>query len=172
MTGTPLPPNVPSPVSYPGIDGFLGTRGSLMLDVIVIAMALVLPILAWSIYLVRVRRDYNSHKWFQIVLGSVLLVAVLVFEIDIRMHGWRERAAASPYYESLVFPSFYVHLGCAIPALFLWIYVIVQALRRFDSPPLPSAHSPEHRLWGWAAAVAMTLTALTGWIFYYLAFVA
>ena len=39
---------------YGGINGFLGTRASLMLDVVFLAMFVVVPVLAGSVYLVYV----------------------------------------------------------------------------------------------------------------------
>src|SRR5262245_32668274 len=78
---------------FPGIDGFLGTRAPLMVDVVFLAMFAVVAVLAWSVYQVKTRHRYQLHKWTQITLGAVLLVAVILFEIDIRLHGWEERAA-------------------------------------------------------------------------------
>ena len=80
-------------IDYPGLDGFLGTRATFMLDVLVLAMAVVVVVLAWSIYQVKYRRRYELHKWVQVGLGVVLLAAVIVFEVDVRLHGWEERAA-------------------------------------------------------------------------------
>ena len=54
----------------------------------------------------------------------------------------------------------------------LWIVVIVRAVRNFPHPPQPGAHSSSHIFWAWLATVEMAMTALTGWIFYWLAFVA
>lgn len=160
-------------MDYPGIDGFLGTRASLMLDVVFVAMFVVLPVLGWSIYQVRQRRRYLLHKRVQLALGSVLLVAVTLFEIDMRLHDWTLRAAASPYYPTgTVTTTLWIHLFFAVPTAVLWVYVIVQALRRFPQPPLPGAHSRSHIFWGRLAALEMLMTALTGWIFYWLAFVA
>jgi hypothetical protein len=162
--------------SYPGLQGFLGTRGSLMLDVVFLAMFLVVPAMAVSIYLVRVRRRYVLHKQIQTTLATVLLVAVLAFELDMRFgSGWRERASPSPYWTegfNLIWQALVIHLLFAVPTLFLWIAVIVQAYRKFPAPPLPGVHSASHRFWGWLAAIGMTMTAVTGWIFYWLAFVA
>lgn len=160
-----------------GIDGFLGTRASLMLDVVFLAMFAVLPLLGFSIWLVRTRRAYAWHKRIQLTLGAVLLAAVALFELDMRVNGWRHRAEASPYYggaESLglVFPVLYVHLFFAVTTAALWIAVIVRALRNFPAPPAPSAHSAWHRRFGWLAAWDMLLTSLTGWLFYWLAFAA
>ena len=67
--------------SFPGIDGFLGTRASFMLDVVFLAMLAIVPVLCWSVYLVRYRRNYALHKRIQLLTGLVLLVAVVAFEV-------------------------------------------------------------------------------------------
>ena len=81
-----------------GWDGFLGSRGSLMLDVVVLAMLVVLPAMAVSISLVRFHRRYNLHKWLQTVLGILLLLTVLAFEIEVRTFDWALRARPSPFW--------------------------------------------------------------------------
>ncbi len=154
------------------IDGFLGTRASIMLDVVFAAMFVIVAAMVWAIQLAK-QGNYTLHKQVQLTLGIVLLVAVVLFEVDMRfLTDWRIRAEPSPYYHSWVFPSLYVHLACAIPAALLWIYVITAALRQFGSPPKPGPHSRTHMTFAKLAALEMFLTAVTGWIFYYLAFVA
>src|SRR5262249_17937431 len=75
--------------AYRGISGFVpGSRGSLMLDVVFVAMFVVVPVLAVSVYLVKYRRQYALHKKLQLATACVLLVAVLLFELDIRLNGW------------------------------------------------------------------------------------
>jgi putative membrane protein len=162
---------------FPGVNGFLpGSRASLMLDVVVLAMFAVLPTLAVSIWLVR-RGHYRLHKRIQLALGIVLLVAIAAFEVDMQLvSGWRERAMPSPYYGTLdrwgwVSYALCVHLLFALPTFLLWLVVIGGAVRNFPTPPRPSRHSPRHRLLGRLAAGGMLLTALTGWVFYWLAFV-
>lgn len=153
------------------INGFLpGSRATLMLDIVFLAMFLVLPVMAWSIAAVR-RGHYALHKRTQLVLASVLLVAVTVFEVDMRLFtNWRARAEASPYYPGGVYLALYVHLVFAITTVLVWGWVIVRALKRFDHPPAPGSHSASHRRWGWIAAWDMVLTAVTGWVYYVLAF--
>ncbi|MBX3412221.1 MAG: DUF420 domain-containing protein [Pirellulales bacterium] len=164
-------------MEYAGFNGFLGTRASFMLDVVFLAMFAVMPALIWSVWLVRYRRNYLWHKRVQLALAAVLAVTVVIFEVDIRVHGWRERAEASPYYGTptqpgIVFTVLYVHLFFAVSTAILWTLVVVRALRRFPSPPVPSEHSASHLLWGRLAAIDMGLTTVTGWTFYYLAFAA
>jgi len=163
---------------YPGIDGFLGTRGSLMLDVVFVAMFAILPVLAFSIYLVRYRRQYELHKKLQLAQGILLLVAVTAFEVDMQMlTEWELRAEPSRYFDPgakwncVVGYSLLIHLLFAVPSAVLWVVVIVQALRRFPRPPVPGQHSRQHVLWARLAAGCMVMTAVTGWIFYVLAFV-
>jgi hypothetical protein len=42
----------------------------------------------------------------------------------------------------------------------------------FPCPPAPGPHSPWHIRWAKVAAIDMLMTAITGWLFYWLAFVA
>jgi hypothetical protein len=49
--------------------------------------------------------------------------------------------------------------------------VIIRALLNFPSPPHPGPHSRFHVRWARIAAIDMFITAVTGWTFYYLAFV-
>jgi hypothetical protein len=116
----------------------------------------------------------------------VLLVAVVAFEVDMRRNGWESRAVPSPYFAGEVDDAgelvmdwscpigvaLIIHLFFAIPTALIWTIVIVQALRKFPRPPLPGTHSPAHRFWGWLAVVEMCGTAITGWVFYSLAFIA
>lgn len=160
-----------------GMDGFLGSRGSIMLDVVFLAMFVVVPVLCLSLFLVKSRGLHRVHKRIQLTLGIVLLLAVAAFEIDMQLFtDWRQRAVDSPYYNSqgwsAVMTSLVIHLSFAIPTLVLWIVVIVQALRKFSSPPLPNSHSQQHKKIGWLAALGMIGTAATGWFFYWMAFMA
>lgn len=158
---------------FPGINGFLGTRASFMLDVLVIAMGVVVVVLAWSIYQVKYRRHYALHKWAQVTLGVVLLVAVILFEIDVRLYGWEDRAAGQigGHAPTFVWIALAIHLVFAVSATVLWPVVIIRALLNFPNPPQPGPHSRFHVPAARAAAIVMCITAVTGWTFYYLAFV-
>ena len=156
---------------------FLAPRGSLMLDVIFLAMLLVVPVLFWSIWQVRVRQKFSLHRQAQLLLAVLLMGIVLAFEIDMRFFtDWEVEAADSPYYRAdswnAVWTALTVHLSFAVPTLVVWIVVVVRALRGFEKPPCPGEHSASHKRWGRIAVVGMTGTAVTGWIFYWMAFVA
>ena len=63
-----------------------------MLDFVVCALVLIVPLLLYSLWLVKVRRRFLAHKRLQIALGLILLVAVSAFEIDVQLvHGGWEK---------------------------------------------------------------------------------
>lgn len=163
---------------FSGFDGFLGTRGSFMMDIVVLAMFAILPLLAWSVLAAR-RGQFVLHKRLQVVMGLVLLVAVTAFELDIQyVSKWEERAEPSPFFDGQHAWScpaglaLMVHLSFAVPTLILWIVVIARALRGFTRPPVPGPHSRVHARWAYPAAIGMAFTSITGWFFYWLAFAA
>jgi len=157
---------------------FLPWRGPFMIDVIVVGMVFVLFALAWSLFSVKYRKRYHRHKMIQLCLAGGLLILLVCFEIDIQyFENWRERAAASPYYDAatgggLVIYSLWIHLLFSTTTLILWLLIILQALTHFPNPPHPNRHSGFHARWGMVAAIDMVLTAVSGWAFYLLAFVA
>jgi len=158
-------------------NGFLGYHATFMLDAVICALVLVVPVLAGSIYLVKVRRNFVAHRRLQLTLAAVLLVAVMAFEIDVQIvhHGWRNIVmSARPEIssESLQFVEklLRIHLIFATSTPVLWCVTLIWALRRFGNPPAPSRHSPWHRWLGWTSALDLTLTSATGLLFYYFAF--
>jgi len=162
-------------------NGFLGYDASLMLDVVVCALVLVVPTLAYSIYVVKIRRNYVRHRNVQVALGAVLLVTVLAFEIDLQVvhGGWENVVNRDPDEPRLpperlefVQQILRVHLVFAISTPLLWAATLLLAWRRFPRPPFPSAHSRLHKRLGWLSTADIALTSVTGLMFYYVAFVA
>lgn len=148
-----------------------------MLDLVFVAMFAVVPVMVWSIWQVRRHRRYERHKRTQLALGTLLLVVVLGFELEIRLSGWEDLARQSPHWQpgwwnDAIDYALAVHLVFAIPTPLVWIYVIVRALSGFPRPARPAAHSRQHKIWARVAALAMAMTAVTGWVFYWLAFAA
>ena len=111
-----------------------------------------------------------------LALVAVLLVVVVAFEINIQVHGWEQYAKGSPYYAEPVSTSgvgisLMIHLVFAVSTALLWVVVVTRALRRFPKPPAPGEHSASHVRWAKLAALDMVLTAVTGCVFYVIAFV-
>lgn len=152
-------------------DGFLGTRASIMLDVVVIALLLVVPALLYSLYIVRYKNDYTQHKWIQIVMSIVLFIVVGLFEIDMQMQGgfWA-MAENTPTDRDFMNRLLSVHLVFSISTFFLWLITFVTAWKKFPSPPAPGAFSKFHRRIAWVTVIDMVLTVVTGYMVYYFGF--
>ena len=154
-------------------DGFLGFRASLMLDVVVCALIVVVPTLLFSLYAVKIRRNYSLHRGLQIALGALLLVAVTLFEIDMRLNGGidgilAKRSRPLSLAERASFDRLlYIHLFFAISTVLVWALTLTLALRRMPSPPRPCEHSRLHKPLGWLSAIDITATAVTGLLVYY-----
>lgn len=149
-----------------------------MLDFVVTALVLIVPALLVSLYLVKVKRSYVTHRNLQLALAGVLLLAVIAFEVDIRSHGgWQSIVGARQKPLSVeqletVRQTLYVHLIFAISTPLLWGATIVLALKRIPKPPAPCDHSRLHKTLGWMSVVDLVLTSVTGLLFYYRAFMA
>jgi hypothetical protein len=160
------------------IPGFLPfSRATIMFDVVAIALIAFLPALAWSIWLVK-RGHFVLHKRIQLLLGIILLITVVLFEVDVQMSklmvegGWRTLTVDSPYHGSPINNLLRVHLIFATATALLWIVTITQALMNFPNPPVPGIYSRSHKMLAWASTIGMFITCTTGWTFYYMAFVA
>lgn len=160
-------------------DGFLGNRASFMLDFVVVALVLIVPILLFSLFSVKVRRHYGLHRGLQLLLGVVLLAAVALFEVDLHFvqGGWenvvgKREPPLTADQLAQVRTVLRVHLVFAISTPFLWVATIVMALTQFPTPLQPAAHSRVHKVLGWMSTIDITLTSVTGLAFYYAAFVA
>jgi hypothetical protein len=158
--------------------GFLGYDASFMLDVVVTALVLIVPALAWTIYLAKARR-YTLHRNGQLVLAAVLLIAVSLFELDMRLSGgWEKIVNHDPTHPRLTGPALeqvrtilYVHLAFAVSTPLLWAVTIILAYKRFPNPPFPGPHSHRHKKLGWLSVIDLVMTSITGLTFYYMAFV-
>ncbi len=155
------------------MDGFLPfSRGTFMLDFVAVAMAGILPLLWVSISMAKKGR-IELHRKMQTALGVILFLAVVLFEIDMRLNGWTHLAQPSPFWETPIKVSLYVHLCFSVPTSILWFGLLGWSIWRYETDTgFDPADAAKHRKLGWAAAAGMTGTAITGWIFFYLAFVA
>jgi uncharacterized membrane protein YozB (DUF420 family) len=151
---------------------FSFSRASWAMDLTAFGLLLVVPLLFSSIYLARQKKKFQRHKTLQILISVVLGLVVTLFEVDVRLNDWRPGVQLSPYADSILYPVLYVHLGFAITTAALWVITMVGAMRRFDPVPRTSHYSERHKRLGWITALGMLGTAVTGWLFYYLGFIA
>jgi putative membrane protein len=142
--------------------GFLGTRGDLLMDIVILALVAVVPIVFYNWRLARTGR-YPLHKTMQISLAVLLGAVVGLFEFNLRLQGGIFEATAASRYAGTGTLNFwiYFHTFFAITTIFIWIALIVVSLRRFPNPPAPAAFSARHRFWGRLGMIWMLVTGVT-----------
>jgi hypothetical protein len=152
--------------------GFLGTRADILMDIVMVSLILIVPVVGYSYYLAHNRRDYRRHRRVQILLGSVLAVAVVLFETDLRIAGGIYALTAESQFTGTVAleSSIWVHTLLAIITSLVWVVLTLVSLRKFPFPPKPGRFSPTHRLWGRIGMITMLLTGITAVPLYVLGF--
>jgi len=150
---------------------FSFSRASFVFDFLVIALSLALAAQMITIYLVKVKRRFKAHRTIQLGISTILLIVVVIFEVEVRLNGWTQNALQSPHYDTILFPILWVHIFIAVSSSAIWLATLVGALKHYGKMPAPQSYSKHHKTLGICSTVGLWLTAASGGIFYYLAFV-
>ena len=147
---------------------------SVALDILVLWAGVLIVGLAWSLYAVRFQGRYRLHRLIQAGLTGVLAVALFLLELNLFLDlTWWDRALQSPYNQrGILVPFLWTHRGIASVSCLFWLWTLVTAFHGFESPPTPGAFSRDHKRLAWVATVSVFTTAVTGWMFYWMAFLA
>lgn len=127
-----------------------GARCDVLMDIVVISMAVILPLLWYSLKKVKHDRNYALHKKIQVTMFIVLFFVVLLFEYDMKLHGGIFEMVKGSGYEGTFFLNFiiYFHTFLSITTSLIWIILIPVSLKRFGKNPRPNNFSKTHRIWG------------------------
>jgi len=141
--------------------GFLGSRADALLDLVVCAFVIYLPIFLFSIKVAKKRR-FERHRWIQTGLLVVLGTVVLLFELSVRSKGGAAGLFAGSRYAGtrLLLTTFYVHLSIASGTFLVWLGLLVASHRKWGRS-LPGAFSQGHRQLGYAVLAGLVLTVVT-----------
>ena len=151
--------------------GFLGTRADILMDLVLLSFLVIMPAISWSWWKVR-NKDYQVHKTTQLSLAGILLIAVVLFEVDLKLSGGIfELTKHSSYAGTTLLNAWiYGHTVVAILTSIIWVVLIVLSLRRFPKPPQPASFSRAHRFWGRAGMLTMMAAGLSAFPLYYYGF--
>ena len=142
------------------------------MDTVLVSFVIILPLLIYSWRQAR-SKQYASHRFWQITIFSLLVVAVGLFEADMVMAGGifvlteMSRYSGETAFNALI----YTHTIIAILAALLWIVLVILSVRKFGNPPRPNQFSATHRVLGRTGMVLMMLAGITAVPVYYYGFV-
>jgi len=151
--------------------GFLGTRADLLMDVVFISTLATPFILAWGIRYAR-QREFRKHRAVQTTLLCVLLVAVIFFEVDVRLSGGSGSLMKGSSYAGTGWLRgiLLAHVLANIVTFFGWLVLVVKSWRRFERE-LPGPWAPTHRRMGRFVFGGTVFGAVSAVVMYVLGFV-
>ncbi len=147
--------------------GFLGTRADVLMDVVFLAV-LATPFLLMVSFRIARRHELGRHRTLQTALLSVLLVAVMLFELDVRLSGGSGSLMKGSSYagtgglRALVI----AHVGGNVITFIAWLVLVVMSRRRFGAV-LPGKFSLTHRrvgTWVFGGTVYGAVTAVAMYV--------
>lgn len=147
--------------------GFLGTRGDFPSDLLILALAVVAPVLVVAVWLGR-KRHLRAHRLSMLALLGVLVAYVVVYEVNLLYHGGTAylmrvtTMAALPYF---IIVGGHVALGTA--ALVVGVWAVRRGQRALGDRALERAHGRV----GWRGVALLGLSSVTGVVVYWVTFV-
>ena len=149
--------------------GFLGTGAPFMMDVVVIALFVINPALFWSIQQAK-NGKFELHRKVQLTLAIVLLIAVILFEVEIRLANGIVNIIGEEKYTPLFQVILYIHIFFSVTTTVLWGILTYKACKLYTPQGFPDHYIHTHKKMGWISALDLLLTTLTGFVVYYLGF--
>lgn len=152
--------------------GFLGTRADVLMDVVFIATLLTPFIVAWGVRFAS-KGDYRRHRAVQATLLAVLLVAVLLFEVDVRLSGGSGSLMKGSSYAGTGWLRgvTLAHVLANVVTFFGWLWLVVKSWKRLGTPELPGAFSATHKRGGSFVFAGLVFGAVSAVVMYVLGFV-
>ncbi len=147
------------------MEGFLGTRGDFIVDLVMTVSGFLPFLLMFTFYLAAIGK-YDMHKYMQIGLFTILTLLVIALELDVRFGKISLIGSLSPYYGTTELTVvFVIHLFFAISSLVAWFWLLLKTLKRY-----PKVFYFNHKKWGKIIFWDIVFMVITGWILYWMSF--
>ena len=149
------------------MEGFLGTRGNLIIDLVMSISGFLPFLLLFAFYLAAIGKQL-LHKYLQITLFSIVLILVIALETNIQFGDLSQISKLSPYEGTIELKVLFVtHLFFAVSSFFGWLWLIVKSSKRY-----PKSFQFNHKKWGKILFWDIIFMVITGWLLYWMTFAA
>ncbi|WNC72152.1 hypothetical protein RGQ13_18830 [Thalassotalea psychrophila] len=153
--------------------GFFGTRADLMMDLVIVAFIIIMPLLVISWRTAR-SGNHLGHAKMQISLSVILAVAVVIFELDLKLSGGMAVLTKDSTYFGTNTLNYWMwgHTLIAIITTLLWAVLVILSIKKFKLPPNTKTNPFRkfHRPLGYCGMISMFATGLTSFPLYYYGF--
>ncbi len=154
------------------VAGFLGTRASLLLDIIVTFLAL-LPLFTGISIMFATRRELRLHQVTQFLLFFLMLIILLLFAYVVHYKtGFEALLQESTINPTIAFIGLIIHIVISLVTFTLWMFALLYALSDKKRRGLPGVYSMSHANAGKRVFKFILLTALSSVSIYWMLFMA
>jgi hypothetical protein len=143
------------------MQGFLGTDAPFMMDFVVVSLIAIVPILCFSIYKVK-QGATELHRKVQLTLAIVLGIAVVLFEVEMRLAGGIVNIMPPERYTILFRIYLWTHIAIAVSTLVVWTLTLVGANANYVDGAMRKEYRDRHRCLGVSSTLLLLLTSGTG----------
>lgn len=159
-------------ISHLELAGFLESRASFYIDVIISFLAL-LPILSGVSIVFAIRKHLKLHQITQFLLFFLTLIALSLFAYFVHcLYGFDTLVAKSSIDATKVSILLVVHVIVSILTFVIWLFALIYALSDRKRRALPGVYSESHARTGKRVFKSIVLTALTSVALYWVFFIA
>lgn len=152
--------------------GFLGTRGDLLSDVLIVAVTIIVPALITAVVLVKKKR-FALHRTIMMSIFYVLVLYVVIYEANLTFLGGigylraNIRISEGPYFTLVTF-----HIALSAAALILGSITMRRGEAVLCSGQISGqGFTSLHRKIAWIEVGMLVISVCTGLAIYYLTFV-
>lgn len=150
--------------------GFLGTRGDFLSDLLICALAIIVPLLLFAIQSGRIRR-IKIHHIIMLIIYYTVVAYVIVYEANMLARGGMEFLNANVRMNKSIYwtvTAFHVVLGAITLILGA---ITIRGGNMAQAALLNLEVKKKHRKNGWTTFFLLFFTSISGVLVYYLTFV-
>ncbi len=152
--------------------GFLDTRASLSMDIIVLFLA-ILPLLSGVSIVFAIRKHIKVHQVSQFLLFFLTLISLVLFTYIVHYNkGFETLLQESSINSSIALALLVAHIIISLSTLTLWLFALIYALSDRERRGLPGVYSVSHAKAGKRVFKGILLMALSSVGIYWVLFVA
>lgn len=146
--------------------GFFGTRASMFLDIVGVYF-LALPLLMMLSIRLAVKKKFVAHIRSQIALFVASVLMIVLFEVGVRLAGgFRYYLQFSGVNTSFFIIFLVIHIIVAVVTVLLWIYQVVDAMKRYKAGILDVKSKQRHAKRGKYLVGLLMLLIVQGAVIY------
>ena len=152
-------------------DGFLGTRATFMIDII-ISFLVVLPIII-MISISLAKRDFKINQFIQIFLLITTIGALALFAYSVHyVEGFESLIQQSGVGAKEAFVVLIVHVTMVVITILIWFLTLFHAINDGRRRALPGVYSESHKRAGRRVLFGIIIMAITSISIYWILYIA